>query len=132
MARRQISYWQSDEALWTHTLQVTTGNWVAESQLGTALAIDGRIEEAVPHFYKTLAMVPTDSDANMGLAIYQLQRGNFSEAIGYYQKVVADQAARRGMIVNAWVGMAKAYRALGNREKVRECLEQAKRVPPRQ
>jgi len=132
MARRQISYWQSDEALWTHTLQVTTGNWVAESQLGTALAIDGRIEEAVPHFYKTLALVPTDSDANMGLAIYQLQRGNFSEAIGYYQKVVADQAARRGMIVNAWVGMAKAYRALGAREKVRECLEQAKRVPPRQ
>jgi len=130
-ARRQIDYWQTDEALWTHTLQVTTGNWLAESQLGTALAIEGRIDEAVPHFYKTLAIAPTDSDANMGLAIYQLQRGNFTEAIGYYENVVDDKAGRPGMIVNAWVGMAKAYRALGNKEKVRECLEQAKRVPSR-
>lgn len=129
---RQIGYWQSDETLWTRTLQVTTGNWVAESQLGTALAIDGRIEQAVPHFYRALAIAPTDSDANMGLAIYQLQRGNFSDAIPYYQKVVADPAGRRGMIVNAWIGMAKAYRALGDKEKMRECLEQAKRVPPRQ
>ncbi len=131
MARREISYWQSDEVLWTHTLQVTTGNWMAESQLGTALAIEGRIEEALPHFYKTLAIAPSDSDANMGIAIYQLQRGNFSEAIGYYEKVVSDKAARPAMTVNAWIGMAKAYRALGDKEKSRECLEQARRVPSR-
>ena len=131
MARREISYWQSDEVLWTHTLQVTTGNWMAESQLGTALAIEGRIEEALPHFYQTLAIAPSDSDANMGIAIYQLQRGNFSEAIGYYEKVVSDKAARPAMTVNAWIGMAKAYRALGDKEKSRECLEQARRVPSR-
>ncbi|MGA2370688.1 MAG: tetratricopeptide repeat protein [Candidatus Korobacteraceae bacterium] len=131
MARLQINCWQSDEVLWTHALQVTTGNWLAESQLGTALAIDGRIGEAVPHFYKTLALSPTDADANMGLAIYQLQRGNFREAIGRYEMVVNNKAVRPGMIVNAWVGMAKAYRALGDKEKAQECLQQAKRVPSR-
>jgi len=131
MARRQINFWQSDEVLWTHALQVTTGNWLAESQLGTALAIEGKIDQAVPHFYKTLAIAPSDPDANMGLAIYQLQRGNFNEAIGHYKKVVDDKGGRPGMIVNAWVGMAKAYRALGDKEKSQECLQQAKRVPSR-
>jgi tetratricopeptide (TPR) repeat protein len=132
MARRQISYWQTDEVLWTHALQVTTGNWMAESELGTALAIDGKIEQAVPHFYKALAIAPTDSDANMGLAIYELQRGHFREAIVYYKTVVADKAERHGMLVNAWVGMAKAYRALGDNEKSQECLQQAKRASGRQ
>ncbi|MGA2902757.1 MAG: hypothetical protein ABSD98_02930 [Candidatus Korobacteraceae bacterium] len=128
LARRQLNYWQTDEALWRHALQVTTGNWVAESQLGVAMAIDGRVEEAVPHFYKSLAISPNNSDANMGLAIYELQRGNFREAIGHYQYVVQDKGGKIEMLINAWVGMAKAYRALGDKAKSQECMQQARAV----
>ena len=128
LSRRQINYWQSDAALWAHTLQVTPPNWVAESQLGTALAVEGRVPEAVPHFYKALAMAPSDITSNMGIAIYLLQIGDFSEAIPYYQRVVKDTAGRTDRLVNAWVGMAKAYRALGDKAKSQECLRQAKAV----
>jgi protein O-mannosyl-transferase len=129
IARRQINYWQTDEGVWSHAVQVTTGNWFAESQLGSVLAMDGRLQEAMPHYYRAIAIDPGDGTANMGIAIYQLQMGNFSEAIVYYQRVVSNQGEKPGLLANAWVGMAKAYRALGDKEKVRECLEQAKRVP---
>jgi len=129
LARQQIDYWQTDIDLWTHALQVTTDNWLAESQLGTALAIDGRVEEAIPHYRKTLALEPHDADANMGIGIYEFHRGNYPEAIFYYQRVVTDNSApRREIIVNAWVSMAKAYMALGARAKAQQCLEAAKRV----
>ena len=126
LARRQINYWQTDEGLWSRALQVTTSNWVAESQLGSVLAMDGRVEEAMPHFYKAIAISPTDRTANMGVAIYQLQTGNFSEAVVYYQRVLDSPGEQSELVVNAWVGMAKAYRALGDKAKSRACLEQAK------
>ena len=129
LARRQIDYWQTDVEVWEHALQVTTGNWLAESQLGTALAIDGRVEEAIPHFRKSLALEPTEANANMGIGIYELRRGNYREAIFYYQRVVTENKASRVEIpINAWVGMAKAYTALGDVAKARECLQAAKRL----
>ena len=128
-ARQQIDYWQTDVDVWEHALQVTTGNWLAESQLGTALAIDGRVEEAIPHFRQTLALEPSDANANMGIGIYELRRGNYREAIVYYQRVVTEnKASRMGIPVNAWVGMAKAYAALGDAGKAQECLRAAKRL----
>lgn len=129
LARQQINYWQTEVELWTHTLQVTTGNWLAESSLGIALAIDGEVEEAVPHFRKTLALQPSDANANMGMGIYELRQKNYREAISYYQRVVTEnKAARVGIPVNAWVGMAKAYFALGEPVKAQECMQAAKRL----
>jgi protein O-mannosyl-transferase len=128
LSRRQINYWQSDETLWAHALQVTTRNWVAESELATALAVDGRVQEAVPHFYRALDMNPSDGTANMGIAIYLLQSGDFRDAIPYYQRVVKDPGAKTDKVVNAWAGMAKAYRALGERDQFEECLRQGQKV----
>ena len=129
LARLQVGYWQSEEAIWTHALQVTKDNSVAESQLGTALAIDGRVDEAMPHFYKAFALQPANIDANMGIAIYQLQIGNYSEAIVYYKRVIAvKRPPRVAMVVNAWIGMAKAYFALGNKTEAQECLRAASQL----
>ena len=43
---RQIGYWQSNYDLWSHTLAVTENNFVAENNLGGALILEGREEEA--------------------------------------------------------------------------------------
>jgi protein O-mannosyl-transferase len=131
VASAQVEYWQSDEALWTHALEVTTNNWFAESQLGTALAVDGRIEEAVPHFYKAIAITPWDTTANMGIAIYQSQTGNFSEAIVYYGRVIRASREKSDRLVKAWLGMGEAYRALGDSAKAQECLQEAQKVARR-
>ena len=125
-ARKQIDLWQVEEDIWQYAIANTTRNSVAESQLGAALAMHGNIPEAVVHFNRALAIYPDDGNANLGLAMFELQQGNFSEAIKHYSVVVTQSGMKLGARESAYIGMAKAYRALGNREKSAECLAKAK------
>ena len=126
VARRQIDYWQAEEGLWRHTLQVTDQNWVAESELGSALAMHGNVPDALPHFHNALGFNPNDVNSNMGLAIYDLQSRNFPEAIRYYQLVVKQPFIRKSILQQAYLGLAKSYNALGDHEDSRESLRRAK------
>ncbi len=125
-SRRQIDYWGVEEDLWTHTLQVTGPNWVAESELGAALAMHGHVTEAIPHFNNALAINPRDVTSNMGLAIYELQQTNFVKAISYYSVVVKQPMAKPAILQQAYLGMAKSYKAIGDQEDSREAARQAK------
>ena len=127
-ARRQLSYWQTEEGLWTHTLQVTKGNVVAESELGTALANAGNFPEAMVHFSNALALNPTDSNTNMGIAVYDLRQGNFAEAIIHFRVVINDSQARLRMRQEAYLGMAKSYWTLGDKAKSDEYLAKARQL----
>ena len=127
-SRRQINYWGAEEGLWQHTLQVTGPNWVAESELGAALAMHGNIPEAVQHFNNAIAINGKDVSSNMGLAIYELRRGDFPEAIRHYDIVVKQPTVKATILQRAYIGLAKAYNAIGNQPKSREYLNQAKMV----
>ena len=125
-ARRQINYWQVEEDLWWHALQVTDRNWVAESELGAALAMHGNVAGAVQHFRNALAIEPSDVSSNMGLAIYEAQRRNFPEAIGHYRAVVKQSFVKTSILQQAYLGLAKSYNAIGDQENSRQALRQAK------
>jgi len=128
VARRQISYWQSDERLWSHTLQVTSANWVAEGELGTALAIEGKVEEAVPHFQNALAIYPDDANSSMGIAIYDLQHKNYRDAVQHLQVAIQGIQGRPDFLREAYEGMARSYQALGDRAKAQEFLDKARAI----
>ncbi len=54
--------------MWTHTLQVTHRNWVAEYQLGRALQSQGQLDEAMQHFYRAAAdMTRRDIPVNLSM-----------------------------------------------------------------
>ena len=125
VARRQLDYWQSDEALWTHALQVAPKNWMAESQLGSALAVSGEVDEGIRHLNNALALNPDDPNSNMGIAIYELSLGNFPEAVTHYEKALRDQTTRNSFRVHGYIGLAKAYRAMGDTEKAQQALHEA-------
>jgi protein O-mannosyl-transferase len=126
VARRQIDLWQVEEDVWQYAIANTSRNWVAESELGAALAMHGNTPEAAQHFNRALAIHPDDGNANLGLAMYELQQGDFSAAVKHYGVVVEQPAMKVAARQSAYIGMAKAYRALGNREKSAECLAKAK------
>jgi hypothetical protein len=126
--RHQLDYWRTDVDLWTHTLQVTSRNSVAESELGTALAIDGKVEEAVPHFYNAIAIAPSDYLSHMGIAIYEMQRRNYAGALMQYKEVVKNQSGKPNVLMHAYTDMARAYRALGDNEQAQACLQQASKL----
>ncbi|MGC2109380.1 MAG: tetratricopeptide repeat protein [Candidatus Korobacteraceae bacterium] len=127
-ARHQIDYWQNDETLWRHTLEITGPNWVAEDELATALAVHGRITEAMPHYYKAIAISPGDTSSNMAIAIYEQQHRNYDDALAHYKTVVKNENEKPKVLVMAYRGMAKSYRALGNTAQAAECEASAKRL----
>ena len=56
VARKQIDLWQVEEDLWRYTIANTSGNWLAESELGAALAMHGDVPQAVVHFNRAVAL----------------------------------------------------------------------------
>ena len=128
IGRHQLNYWSNNELLWTHALQVTKANWLAEDELGAVLAMRGRVREAMPHFYTAIAITPTDPTSNMAIGIYQLRRGDYADAIAHYRVVTQDKKGKPSALRDAYVGMAKAYRALGETALEQECLEAAKQL----
>jgi Tfp pilus assembly protein PilF len=129
-ARRQINLWQQEEVLWEHALKVTDQNWVAEGELGVALAMHGRVPEAALHFNNALMINPNDSNSNLGIAIYDLQQGNFSDAIVHYQIVLKQPTTRPSALRQAYLGLAQSCRALGERQKSQDYLQKLKALSP--
>jgi protein O-mannosyl-transferase len=112
-AYRQLSYWQDNVTLWTHALAVTSGNFLAENNLGKALLNQGRTGEGVAHFYKAAALYPDDPVSNLNVAIYEQKTGKCSSAIQHYQKTIAitrDKELKSAALNN----MAACYRQLGH------------------
>ncbi len=124
-ARRQIDYWRSSETLWSHTLQVTGSNWVAEDNLGGLALEKGNVEAAMPHFFRAAAINPSDPTSNLNIGFYWYQRGNLSAAFEQYKKVLSLKSSAR-LKANAINDMGLVYRDLGDYAHAQECFEAAK------
>jgi Flp pilus assembly protein TadD len=70
-ARTQLQYWASSETLWSHALTITPENAVAHFNLGTALEIKGKRDEAILHYSEAVRIEPQywDGQYNLGLAL---------------------------------------------------------------
>jgi tetratricopeptide (TPR) repeat protein len=80
----QVRYWKNDITLFTHALEVTDNNSLAHHNLGSALAIQGRYEEAIAHFVETLRISPNDAGTHYSLALALAKQGRLNEAIAHY------------------------------------------------
>ena len=84
---RQVGFWGDNVTLWTHTLEITEGNYSAEDNLATALIVQGRIEEAIPHFRRARFFRPDDALATINIATYEQMHGNYQAAIDGYATI---------------------------------------------
>ena len=84
---RQVEFWGNNVTLWTHTLEITEGNYSAEDNLATAMIAQGRIEEAIPHFRRARFLRPDDALATINIATYEQMHGNYQAAIDGYATI---------------------------------------------
>ena len=128
---RQIGYWRSDLDLWTHTIQVTQHNYVAEDKLGVALAKADRADEAYPYFLRAARDEPNYPSARLNLGVYLYQHGRRAEAIEQYTFAAALASDAR-VRATACTNLGIAYFDLKKDAKAKLSFEQALRLNPSQ
>jgi hypothetical protein len=133
LTRRQLQYWESSYALFTHSLQVTPDNYVAEDIVGTALLEEAFrttgqkcAPEAVVHFENAVRINPEDTLGHIDLGFCRETQGNLQEAIKEYQ--AAQQVARSKFLKKrASINLGGVYRVLRQfavaRNYYNECLK---------
>jgi tetratricopeptide (TPR) repeat protein len=87
-AWHQTTYWRDSETLWTHTLECTEDNYVAHYNLGTAMLDDGRTDDAIAQFNKTLEINSTYVDARNNLGMAFVKQGRMDQAISEFREAV--------------------------------------------
>ena len=116
---RQVGYWGDNVSLWSHTLEITEGNYTAEDNLATALIAQGKIEEAVPHLRRAEFMRPDDPLSTLNLATYEQMRGHYRAAIDGYAKM--PQCTKDpSLLAMARVNSGYAYYSLKQYEKAKQ------------
>ena len=87
-AHFQVRYWKNDITLFTHALKVTKNNFVAHNNLGAALARQGKLEDAIPHFIAALQISPSYERAHFNLGLARDKQGKIDEAIVHFSKAL--------------------------------------------
>jgi len=128
-AHRQIGYWRDDVTLWSHAVLVTSGNWIAEEDLGATLLELGRMDEAMSHLRAAAALQPIDGQPFLYMGNCERQRGNLQQAIEQYEKVITvtqnDIPNNTLLRYLAFTHMAEVYRDLGDAAHAAQNMESA-------
>ena len=124
---RQIGYWADNMTLWTHALDVTSGNCMANNIVGSLL-IPGPHGRSAGAFRAARAINPADPAAYMYIGIYKQEHGQPRQALAEYQKLIDmtndSIALNRWFRADTYVRMALVYRQLGDTTKAKECLRE--------
>jgi tetratricopeptide (TPR) repeat protein len=125
----QLGYWGDNVALWSHTIEITDANFVAQDNLGGALLLQGRLDEAMPHFRTAAEINPQDPLSALNIANYELQQGHLQPAIDLYNRVprITSNANLRS---NALSGLGSAYRQQGKNREAEQSYEEALQLVP--
>lgn len=136
VTRRQISYWEDSVAVWSHTLEVTTANPLAEDKLALALLARGNDDEAIVHFVNATNLDSRDVGARVNLGAYYAAHGRLQDAIEEFQSAV-DLTNDRNLSVedkryrcSALLDLGFAYTLTKDYRKALMNLQAAKQTEP--
>lgn len=85
---RQVGYWKNGVTLFSHAIEVTTKNSIANSNLGMALLEDDRPADAVRYFDAAVRIAPNYLDARINLANTLARLKRTDDAIAQYEAVL--------------------------------------------
>ncbi len=84
----QASYWRNSETLWSHTLDVTHSNYIAQNNLAGVLIAKGQVDGAIAHYREALEIKPDMAEVQSNLGNALLRDGQVEEAIVHLQKAL--------------------------------------------
>jgi Tfp pilus assembly protein PilF len=128
---RQLGYWSNSFDLWTHALAVTGDNFIAQDNLGGALLLLGKPDEAYAHFQAASRINPRDPMSHSNLGTYLQQQGRLAEAVEQYDRAI-HLTSDPGLLAATYANLGNACRKLGQDAQAQESYDQALRMNPGQ
>ena len=129
VAFAQMNYWQSSAALWTHALEVTGPNFVAEDNMGAGLINQGTIPAARAHFQRATEINPEDAFSQIDIGVCDKKMGNLQGAIDHYQTALRLSAAP-SLRSTAYSNLGSLYRLSHNFPAARDNYMASLRIDP--
>jgi len=88
LTRRHLALWRDTVGLYGYMVTLTPNSAVVHNQLGYALKLEGRFDEAIEHFNEALRCNPKHFKAhnNMGTSLTAL--GRLDEAVDYFNQTL--------------------------------------------
>jgi tetratricopeptide (TPR) repeat protein len=122
---RQNAIWRTPTSMWERVLAVGESS-IARTGIGNTLVAEGRTDESIAHYRRSLELDPYSTEAlnNLGVALARL--GQFDEAIVQYKRTV-DIKADHFEAFNNW-GVALSQ--LGRFDDAIERFDRALRIKP--
>ena len=125
---RQIGFWQSPVILWTHTLELTRENVIAEDNLGLALSDVGRFDEAIVHYDNSIRLSFSHPRPHVGLALLLVGRDP-RQAIDQ-GKIALSLTNDPEDLIAIYSGLGQAYRKIGDYKAASESFQQVLQRDP--
>jgi tetratricopeptide (TPR) repeat protein len=117
LTRAQVGYWHDSGALWSHAIDVTGSNFVAENNLGRALFEQpGGVAKAEVHFANAGRLEPQSDEAEGNLGMAKLAQGKLEDAVYHLSRALALNPESAKTHNN--LGLAMLYQ--GKPERARE------------
>jgi protein O-mannosyl-transferase len=139
----QIGYWRNNIALYGHAIAVTTPNSWVENNMGNALTLQGKKDEAIAHFRKAIS-ISNEADAYYNLGTVLASEGKLDEAIYQFRESIrispeyakahnnlGNALLYQGRLDEAIASYQKALRLNPNYTLAQENLKNALAVPKR-
>lgn len=118
----QTGYWRNSESLFHHGIAVSKDNYMAYHHLGMAYANQGKLDQAIAMYCKTLEVAPAYPPAYNNLAIAYARQGRFDEAVPLFK--VAIKLSPNN--ISYYSNLALAYRQQGKRSEAEAVMEHVK------
>ena len=128
LTAHQARCWRTNERLFLHTAEVTKDNFVAFNVVGVSVAAEGRFDEAIEYYRKSLRIAPTYCDALFNLGNALAAKGRYKESIEPYQACLK----LKPWYFEAYNNLGSAFIKLGRREEAAEEYRQALGLQPDQ
>jgi len=103
---QQVQHWKNSVTLFERALSVTAKNYLAHNNLGVALYLEGRMEEAISQYTASLRIKPNFADARINLGVVLAAQGKYDEAIRYYREALRVRPDDAGTHNNIGVALA--------------------------
>lgn len=133
---RQIGYWRSSRDLWTHALEVTKDNYMAEDYVGSALLVENyeatgqrHLNDALVHFKNAIRINPNDAISHLNLGADMHEHGQLQEAIEQYQTVLS-LTQDPHLVAKCFIDLGAAYQQLGDYATSEQYYLEAQKMEP--